>query len=154
MPLACSRSQPGEHLEQPTGEQLAARPNAVGVPYHRYILIRHRDRLTALRVEALSAFGERVAYDWYRADSNGRFTATEGQERGRGETAESPHTGRITVPDGPSLEWSRGSQTSGWLYWPDQGSEVEFYSLAFGDLGSISEHSRGGRWLKRSALSR
>jgi hypothetical protein len=149
----CTEGPPEQRLEQPTAERLAARPNAVGVPYGRLVLIRHDGRLVAVRLRALSAFGKRVTYDWYRLDRQGRGARTEVADRGRGETAENPHTGRISIPGGPSLVWSRGSQTSGWLYWPEQGPEIEFYSHAFAELAAVDPGSGSGRWLSRRMFS-
>ena len=42
----------------PSAEQLAATPNAVGIPYDCYLLIRRDDRRIALHVTALSPLGD------------------------------------------------------------------------------------------------
>jgi hypothetical protein len=149
-PLACSRTAPEALLEQPTVERLAAKPNAVGVPYGRYVLIRFEDQLYAIEIRALSVFGERVAYEWYRLEPSGGRAAAEPLSSGRGEAEERPYTGRISIPDGPSLIWSKGSRSSGWLYWPDQGPEVAFYSHAFDELQAIDPYRSSGRWLNRA----
>jgi hypothetical protein len=146
----CSGTPPEALLEQPTAERLAAKPNAVGVPYDRYVLVRSEDLLFAIRIHAESVFGERVAYEWYRMAPGGPGTAAEPRETGQGETEESPYTGRISIPGGPSLVWSRGSRVSGWLYWPERGPEVEFYSFAFRDIEAIDPLRSSGRWLNRA----
>ena len=146
---ACSRGTVEERLAQPTAERLAIRPSAVGVPYDRFVLVRNERRLTALRIRPDAAFGARVTYEWYLADDHGRFSHDDSQRVGRGETEESPHTGRISLPGGLTVEWSRGSETSGWLYWPAQGPPMEVFSQTFADLRSIDPRRSSGRWLTR-----
>ena len=149
LPIACSRSQPEERLDFPTAERLAVRPNAVGIPYDRILLLRHKDQLFAINIRSAGGVGERIAYDWYVADSGGDFSPAEDLRQGHGESSENPYTGHISLPGGPSLEWSRGSRRSGWLYWPRQGPELEVFSETFADLSAVDPTTRAGRWLTR-----
>ncbi len=149
LPIACSRGQPEERLDFPTAERLAPRPNAVGIPYGRFLLLRYKGQLFAINIRSAGGVGERIAYDWYLADSDGDFSSAEDNRQGRGETTENPYTGRISLPGGLSLEWSRGSRRSGWLYWPRQGPELEVFSETFADLSTVDPTTRAGRWLNR-----
>jgi hypothetical protein len=145
--LACGRA-PGElPTAQPTADTLAATPNAAGIPYGRYILIRHDGRLIALHVTAISQLGDRISFRWYAAGGDGRFTSPELLERDEGETVERPYTGRITLPGRLVLDWSRGSTEFGWLYWPEGPGDYAVYSLPFAELAGVAAGGNGGRWL-------
>ncbi len=112
------------------------------------MLLKHKEQLIAVNIRSASGLGKKIVYDWYLADADGRFSPAEALRQGHGETTENPYTGRISIPGGLTLEWSRGSRKSGWLYWPQQGPELEVYSQPFANLNAIDQRSSAGRWLK------
>lgn len=146
---SCSRRPPERLRDRPTGSALAATPNAVGIPYARVIVIRHAGVLLALRATAASRLGDRIDYTWHLADTDGRFPDPASAEHGGGEAIERPYTGRITLPGRLVLEWSRGSDAFGWLYWPEPTVDFAVYSQPFSDIGDLADGPRGGRWLTR-----
>jgi hypothetical protein len=135
----------------PTPDRVVARPQAVGVPYDRYILIKDRQRLLALKLSSDSALGEHVLYEWEEIDPSGRGSPSHDLLRGTGETAERLHDpmGRIDIPD-LSLVWSRGSRDLGWIYWPDDDREFAVYSRPWLRPAEIDPTSRAGTWLSKS----
>jgi hypothetical protein len=151
---SCNRPPVAPQRVLPSAEQLAATPNAVGIPYDYYLLIRRDDRRIALHVTSLSPLGDRVSYRWYLADGDGRFSQPETLEQGAGETVERPYTGRIFLPGPLHLDWSRGSTAFGWLYWPEQGGDYAVYSRPFTNLADVGAKRDGGRWLTRERFRR
>ena len=151
---SCKRPPAAPQRVLPSAEQLAATPNAVGIPYDCYLLIRRDDRRIALHVAAVSPLGDRVSYRWYLADGDGRFSRPEALEQGAGETVEHPYTGRISLPGPLTLDWSRGSTTFGWLYWPESGGDYAVYSRPFAELADAAAGRDGGRWLERDMFRR
>ena len=151
---ACNRPATESQPPLPTADRLAATPNAVGIPYDRYILIRQNERRIALHATALSPLGDRVSYRWYLADADGRFLRPEVLEQGAGETVERPYTGRITLPGPVTLDWSRGSTAFGWLYWPEDAGDYAVYSRSFADLADVAAGRDDGRWLTRDMFRR
>ena len=146
---SCSRKEPEEPLDTPTPDRLAATPSAVGIPYDRHIVVRHRDRLVAVTFHAASKLGDRVRFEWIGAEGDA-FVAGSELEHGTGGAVErTDSTGRIAIPGLPTLDWSRGSDTTGWIYWPERYDDLEIYSAAFGDVAEIDTRSGRGRWLRR-----
>jgi hypothetical protein len=139
---------------QPTPDSLAATPNAVGVPYDQYLLIRRGERLIALQLTAVTPLGDRVAYRWYVAGSDRRFARPKSLEMGGGEAVERPYTGRITLPGSLTLDWSRGSREFGWLYWPEGSGDYAVYSRPFTELADADPDRDTGRWLDREMFRR
>jgi hypothetical protein len=150
----CDRTPPEQQQGMPTGDRLSATPNAVGIPYDRVIVIRHGDRLIALSLTASSQLGDRVDYHWVRADDSGGFSRPESLEQGTGEAIERPYTGRVALPDRLVLTWSRGSDTFGWLYWPEQPTDYAVYSRPFAALGELDGGLHDGRWLEREMFQK
>ncbi len=146
---SCSRKSPEERLDFPTADRLAVKPSAVGVPYDRFVVIRHDEGLVAVNLHATSQLGDRVLYQWYRANADGWFAPEASLEMGEAEAVERPHTGRIAIPGFPTLVWSRGSQESGWIYWPEQDTGLAIFSRAFATLPDIETRTGSGRWLQR-----
>jgi len=146
---ACNRLPREQARDRPTADGLAATANAVGVPYQRYVVIRHGGHLVALTMKAGSQLGDHVAYRWYLAQEERQFRQPESLEQGSGEAVERPYTGRVALPDRLVLEWSRGSDAFGWLYWPEQATDYAVFSRPFADLSDIGGGLRGGRWLER-----
>lgn len=147
---ACDRRPPEQRRQLPTAEVLSATPNAVGIPYGRVIVIRNGRRLIAVSLTASSQLGDRVSYHWYLAAEDGDFSRPDSIEQGAGEAVERPYTGRIALPDRLVLEWSRGSDGFGWLYWPERPDDYAVYSRPFADLTELGDGPRGGRWLERA----
>ena len=146
---SCSREQHGERLDFPTKNRLAVKPSAVGVPYDRFAVLQHDEHIIAINLHATSELGDRVRYRWYKANADGRFAPVVSLEQGEGEAVERPHTGRLAVPGLPTLQWSRGSQESGWIYWPERDTGLSIYSNAFTTLPEIDTRSGSGRWLRK-----
>ena len=146
---ACGRAPTVPRPALPTADSLAATPNAVGVPYGRFLLVRRDERLIALHLTALSPLGDRVAYRWYVAGPGGRFARPESLEQGGGEALERPYTGRISLPGPLTLDWSRGSKEFGWLYWPEGSGDYAVYSRPFAELADTAAGRDDGRWLTR-----
>jgi hypothetical protein len=137
----------------PTEEQVIADVRAIGVPYGRYVLFGDGDRLVALKIASRSALGERIHYWWAVSEpGSSTFSQAEGG-RGEGDSSESQYTGVITVP-GLNLEWSRGSATLGWVYWPKDGRDFRVYSRPWRELEDIDPRSREGTWLTREQFRR
>lgn len=151
---ACDRPATAPQPALPTADTLAATSNAVGIPYGRYLLIRRGEHLIALHLTAVSPLGDRVAYRWYLADGDGRFSRPEALEHGDGEAVEHPYTGRITLPGPLTLDWSRGSQEFGWLYWPEGSGDYAVYSRPVAELADADPGRDGGRWLMRDEFRR
>lgn len=146
---ACNRRPPEQRRLVPTGDLLAATPNAVGVPYGRVIVLRHGEHLIAVSFTASSQLGDRISYRWYMAGNDGDFREPNSLEQGTGEAVEQPYTGRIALPGRLVLEWSRGSDGFGWLYWPERPTDYAVYSRPFVDLDELADGVRGGRWLEQ-----
>ena len=151
---ACSRPPAGPEPALPSADRLTATRNAVGIPYDRFLLIRRNQRMLALHVTALSPLGDRVSYRWYLADAAGRFSGPEALEQGAGEAVERPYTGRIALPGPLNLDWSRGSTSFGWLYWPENVGEYAVYSRPFTELAEVAAGRDDGQWLKRDMFRR
>jgi len=151
---ACDRPATAPKPALPTADSLAATPNAVGVPYGRFLLVRRDKRVIALHLTALSPLGDRVAYRWYVAGPDGRFARPESLEQGGGEALERPYTGRISLPGPLTLDWSRGSKEFGWLYWPEGSGDYAIYSRPFTELADADPGRDGGRWLVRDEFRR
>jgi hypothetical protein len=151
---ACDRRPPEQARERPTTDGLAATANAIGVPYQSYVVIRHDGNFIALTMEAGSQLGDRVSYRWYLAEEERQFSQPDSLEHGGGEAVERPFTGRIALPDGLVLEWSRGSTAFGWLYWPQQPTEYAVFSRPYQGLSESAGGLRGGRWLTHDMFQR
>jgi len=151
---ACNRPPAGPEQALPSADRLTATRNAVGIPYNRFLLIRRNQHLLALHVTALSPLGDRVSYRWYLADAAGRFSGPEALEQGAGEAVERPYTGRIALPGPLNLDWSRGSTSFGWLYWPENVGDYAVYSRSFTELAEVAAGRGDGQWLKRDMFRR
>ena len=137
----------------PTEEQVIADVRAIGVPYGRYVLFADDDRLVALKIASRSALGDRIHYWWAVSEpGSSTFSRAEGA-RGEGDASEDQFTGVITVPQ-LNLEWSRGSATLGWIYWPKDGRVFRVYSRPWRELEDIDSRSREGTWLTREQRRR
>jgi hypothetical protein len=145
-PAACSRRGP-EPQRYPSGSNVIANSQAVGVPYGQWVLVRDSSQLVALKITARSPRGEHISYEWSATalDSEGFEDAAHGE----GTATEEPFAGRISLP-GIRLVWSRGSSKMGWLYWPERGGEIRVFSRAWKELDDIDPGSLQGRWLKRT----
>jgi len=148
---ACSRLVDDNPPDVPTAHRLAVKPSAVGVPYDRFVVIRHDGHVIAVNLHATSQLGDRIRYRWFEANADGWFAPEANLERGEGEAVERPHTGRIAIPNLPTLHWSRGSQESGWIYWPERDTGLEIFSDAFATLSEIETRRGTGRWLDAGA---
>jgi hypothetical protein len=143
---ACSRPAPGPQ-RFPTGSQVVANSQGVGVPYDQYILVQDSEQLIALKITARSPRGEHIAYQWSITPAeSGGFRGGD-VTHGEGVTSEDPYTGRITVP-GLRLDWSKGSSQMGWIYWPERGRDIGVFSRAWSRLDEIDPRLLKGRWLR------
>ena len=151
--IAGCREQPPESGTLPTEDQVIADVRAIGVPYGRYVLFGHGDRLIALKIASRSALGDRIHYWWAVSDpGSSTFSQDEGR-RGEGDSSEEQFTGVITVP-GLNLEWSRGSATLGWVYWPKDGSDFRVFSRPWREVEDVDARSREGTWMSREQFRR
>ena len=147
------RAQPPEAGALPTEEQVIADVRAIGVPYGSFVLFADGDRLVALKIASRSTLGDRIHYWWAVSEpGSSTFSHSDG-ERGEGDTSEDQFTGVITVP-GLLLEWSRGSATLGWVYWPKDGRDFRVYSRPWRNVEDIDARSREGTWLRREQFRR
>ena len=130
----------------PTAAQVAADHRAIGIPYGRFILLRTGEQLVALRVTWASQIGEQINFEWH--------TPTGGQQSfihanyGNGSAVEVRYVGRIAA--GPLLlNWSRGSHDMGWIYWPEDGTDLAVCSRAWANLDEVDGNAPEIRWLTR-----
>ncbi len=144
---ACPGTGP-EHAPYPTGEQIVANSRAFGVPYGRYILLRHDRQLLALNISSRSRLGDSISYQWWVVTPGSPTLEDTDLTHGGGETSEQPFEGRITLP-GLGLVWSRGSSEMGWLYWPEGDRAVSVNSSPCLDRHMVESCSRAGKWLSR-----
>jgi hypothetical protein len=147
-PTACARRGP-EPQRYPSGSQLVANSQGVGVPYGRWVLVRDSSRLVALKITARSPRGEHISYEWSATALDSEGFRSRSADHGKGTASEEPFTGHISLP-GMRLEWSRGSSKMGWLYWPERGGEISVFSRAWNDIDDIDPASLQGRWLKNT----
>jgi len=151
--LSACRAETHDSGSYPTEEQVIADVRAIGVPYGHWVLFGDDDRLVALKVASRSGLGDRIHY-WWAVSENGSFTFQNAEgARGEGDASEEQFTGVISVP-GLNLEWSRGSATLGWVYWPKDGRAFRVYSRPWGELEDIDPRSHVGAWLTREQLRR
>jgi hypothetical protein len=120
--------------EHPTYERVAVNQRAVGIPYGAVALFRVDDQLIALRVFDAPLWGFAIEYEWNVAPSDADIFET--TATGSGQTDEKKQHGAVRA--GPLyLNWSRGSERSGWLYWPEDSSSISVCSITFRSVESI-----------------
>jgi hypothetical protein len=130
----------------PTADQVAADHRAIGIPYGRFVLLRTGKQLVALHVTWASPIGEQINFEWH-APSGGQQTFNHATF-GKGSAVEVRYIGRIAA--GPLvLDWSRGSRDMGWIYWPDDDTDLAVCSRAWADLDKADPDSPDVRWYTR-----
>jgi hypothetical protein len=137
----------------PTSESVVAYPQAIGIPYDRYILLRHGERLVALKVSARSVRGEHISYSWKEIRGGAGDDPVPEVRAGQGVSTEESISGRIDIP-GLRLTWSRGSADLGWLYWPEGDTDFAVFSRPWLRQTEIDPNSRDGRWLEQKKYRR
>lgn len=132
--------------EHPTFERVAANQRAVGIPYGAVVLFRIEDQLVALRVVDAPLWGFAIEYEWNMgAADTGVFETT---ATGAGQTDEK--TQHSAVRAGPLyMTWSRGSDRSGWLYWPEDSRAISVCSITFRSVESIDLQNPQIFWYAR-----
>jgi len=128
----------------PTADTLAANPRAIGVPYGRWVAVRAAGHRAALELVATSSFGDRLAWRWEWTGE----PPPGAPPGGAGTSVEQYGSGELEIA-GRRLEWSRGSSSFAWLYWPDDAFEV--YSRPFASADA-ARRPIDGRWLRRGDL--
>lgn len=129
--------------QYPGGSSLAAGAEAFGVPYRHWIACRLEGRPLALELRPTPGRADRVSWHWQWLEP-----PAEGPAEASGTTVERHGLGEVRV-GGLALEWSRGSEDFGWVYWPTAGPQFEVYSRPFVDTAACRRPS-GGSWLRRS----
>jgi hypothetical protein len=120
--------------EHPTFERVAVNQRAIGIPYGAVVLFKAEDQLIALRVIDAPLWGFAIEYEWTAAPvGTGIF---ETSATGAGQTDEKQRHGGVKA--GPLfMKWSRGSDQSGWLYWPEDPKSMAVCSMTFRSIASI-----------------
>lgn len=130
----------------PTADQVAADRRAIGIPYGRFVLLRTGEQLVALHVTWASPIGEQINFEWH-ASPRGQQTFKHATF-GKGSAVEVRFVGRIAA--GPLvLNWSRGSRDMGWIYWPDDDTDLAVCSRAWANLDDADPDSPDVRWYTR-----
>ena len=135
----------------PTVDRVVTNPQAFGVPYGTYVLIKDGDRLIALKITTASALGDHISYSWEEFEHTAGDRSGPVARRGQGETSEMQNllTGRIAIP-GLGLTWSRGSSRVGWVYWPGDDHDFAVFSRPWMQPAEIDPKSRSGKWLRKT----
>jgi len=132
--------------EQPTFEHVAVNQRAVGIPYGAVVLFRVDQQLVALRVVDAPLWGYAIEYEWSVAPVDAAVFET--TSTGAGETDEKKHRGAVRA-EPLFMRWSRGSKKFGWLYWPDDSSEISVSSITFRSVDSIHLQDPQIFWYKQ-----
>lgn len=139
-------SGPPRSPEQPTYERVAVNQRAIGIPYGAVSLFRVDDQLVALRVVDATLRGFAIEYEWNVSPADSAVFET--TATGAGETDEKEQLGAVRA--GPLyLKWSRGSEESGWLYWPENSKSVSVCSITFRSVASIDLQDPQIFWYRR-----
>ena len=119
---------------------------AVGIPNGAVVLFRIDQELVALRVVEAPLWGYAIEYEWSVAPVDA--TVFETTSTGSGETDEKNQRGVVRA--GPLfMQWSRGSKKSGWLYWPEDSSNISVSSITFRSVDSIHLQDPEIFWYKQ-----
>lgn len=120
--------------ERPTYERVAVNERAVGIPYGPVAVFKVDDQLIAFRVSNVPLSGHGIEYEWSAAASD--TTSFAPTATGSGQVEEKPHP--VYVSAGPlAVQWSRGSQKYGWLYWPEDSRPTSVCAITFRSVESI-----------------
>lgn len=123
--------------ERPTFERVAVNQRGIGIPYGAVVLFRADQELVALRVVEAPKWGYWIEYEWNTAPLTADVFET--ASTGAGETNEQKK--RSAVLAGPLyMRWSRGSKDFGWLYWPEDMTNLSVSSITFRSVDSIDLH--------------
>jgi len=135
----------------PTSTTVAARPRSIGVPYGPIVLLRSGEQLVALRITSASQLGEVIEVEWFAPPVGGKdFTNAR-----HGEGTAREHRGIGYIAAGPlNLEWSRGSAEMGWIYWPDEGTDLAACSRTWSNLDEVDPDDPDVRWYTREMFER
>jgi hypothetical protein len=120
--------------ERPTYERVAVNDRAVGIPYGPVVVFKVDDQLIAFRVSSVPLSGYGIEYEWTAAPAGAALTAT---ATGAGAVEEKPQP--VYIRAGPlAMQWSRGSQKYGWLYWPEDAHPTSVCAITFRSFESIN----------------
>lgn len=110
------------------------------------MLFRVDEQLVALRIVDAPLWGYAIEYEWNEAPVD--TSVFETTATGSGQTDEKMQRG--TVLAGPLfMKWSRGSNSFGWLYWPDDSSGISVSSITFRSVDSIHLQDPQIFWYKQ-----
>ena len=148
---ACGKSSGPAPPSFPDSNTVAARPRSIGVPYGPIVLLRSGEQLVALRITSVSQLGEVIEVEWFAPPVGGKdFTNAM-----RGEGTAREHRGIGYIPAGPlNLEWSRGSAEMGWIYWPDEGIDLEACSRTWANLDEVDSDAPDIRWYTKEMFEK
>ena len=144
--LAAGCGVPPPPPERPTFERVAVNQRAVGIPYGPVVLFRIDEQLVAFRISNVPLSGYGIEYEWNTSAVDAAVFET--TSTGAGETEEKIRPGSIQA--GPLvMEWSRGSEKYGWLYWPDDSGGISVSSITFRSVVSIDLQDPQIYWYKQ-----
>ena len=118
----------------PTFERVAVNQRAIGIPYGAVVLLRIDEQLVALRIVDAPLWGYAIEYEWNEGPADAAVFET--TATGAGQTDEKRQRGRV-LTGSLLMQWSRGSEDFGWLYWPEDSSGVSVSSITFRSVDSI-----------------
>jgi hypothetical protein len=147
----CGQSSDPPPPRFPNSNTVAAGPRSIGVPYGPIVLLRSGEQLVALRITSESQLGQVIEVEWFAPPVGGKdFTNA---KHGGGTARE--HRGIGYIAAGPlSLEWSRGSAEMGWIYWPDENTDLAACSRAWANLDEVDPDAPDIRWYTKEMFER
>jgi hypothetical protein len=144
--MACGDSGRPAPDQFPTSSNLTANRNALGVPYGGWILLVDGERRIALRIDAEDPTGRSIAYRWRAVPAGATTFSDVGVETFQGRTREEQGMGRIVMGT-LQMDWSRATNTTGWLYWPPGERPVRAWTFPYPELTDIPAEPEGDWWL-------
>ena len=135
-----------------SSELSAIQGNAVEVTYRHFVLFRSKGDTFAILILPHPQYGEDgITYTWYRLPPAGRDFNRAQAETGHGETREVNGSGVVKAGT-LTMEWSKASRASGWLYWRDAPEDVAVYPIQWLRLEDAAKTLDSGRWVSRSSV--
>jgi hypothetical protein len=133
----------------PTFDRVAVSEHSIGIPYGSVVVFRTAGQLVALRVVDASRWGYKIEYEWQAtAPGTEVFGGTTRETATTEENTENNRCGSIRA--GPLfLQWSRGSEEMGWLYWPDKEGEISVCAVTWSSVDSIDLQNPEVFWYTR-----
>lgn len=134
--------------QRPASGRVTVNERAIGIPYGEWILLRTGTRQVLVRLDPEDGTGFAVAYRYRVSPETVSEFAGPHVEAGSGRTEETFGMGRVTAGR-LQMDWSRGSDRTGWLYWPPEHTPVEVWPFTFDDPGAVPRALANESWLGR-----